>query len=413
MKNYLIYINWDGFGRYYFDQMPHRETRLPALTSLLADGTFFENARTGVPSITFPMQSSIVSGCYSQGTGNCDKFWDREKNEIRPLGRFNRAETIGEVLRRQNIPFVSIQQFALQGKGAEENNPAFLYIQPGGDFQTRFDALHSLLLEQRVQTDAGEFIWQELPQAIFAYMDDLDAVGHNPPRVGALTEEQRVAAVQKRLCAMDRALGKTIDILKKKGIYSRTYFLLTTDHGMISYRGPGKMPLLRRALEEMGCGRVEVKNLGPLDSRDFDVLLTSHDIQCQVYFKNQQADQEAIRQRLLQLPFVEQVLTRRELDARGVCAEYADMVVSPAEGFCFSAGPVLPGLHATHDSLHEKCQHIFAYLGGPGIRRGYRCTRPVHNIDFLPALCRRLQLPVMSSAAPSDDLADIFTEQGD
>ncbi len=410
MKQYLIYMNWDGFGRYYFDCMPDRETRLPTLTSLLSEGTFFENARTGIPSITFPMQSSIVSGCYSQGTGNCDKFWDRQANEIRPLGRFNRAETIGEVLRRQQIPFVSIQQFALQDKGAETNNPDFLYLQPGGDFQVRFQMLDQLLLEKRIQTDTGEIRFQQLPQAIFAYMDDLDTVGHNPPWVGALTEEQRVAAVHRRLCAMDQALARTIAILKQIGIYSRTYFLLTTDHGMISYRGPSKMPLLRRALEQMGCGRVEVKNTGSLKNREFDVLLTSHDIQCQVYFKNRQVDQQAIRRRLLELPFVEQVLTREQLDARGVCAEYADMVVSPVEGMCFSTGLVPPGLHATHDSLHPKCQWIFAYLGGPGIRCGYRSEIPVQNIDFLPALCRRLQLPIMGSAAPTQTLSDIFIE---
>ena len=282
MKQYLIYMNWDGFGRYYFDCMPDRETRLPTLTSLLSEGTFFENARTGIPSITFPMQSSIVSGCYSQGTGNCDKFWDRQANEIRPLGRINRAETIGEVLRRQQIPFVSIQQFALQDKGAETNNPDFLYLQPGGDFQVRFQMLDQLLLEKRIQTDTGEIRFQQLPQAIFAYMDDLDTVGHNPPWVGALTEEQRVAAVHRRLCAMGQALARTIAILKQIGIYSRTYFLLTTDHGMISYRGPSKMPLLRRALEQMGCGRVEVKNTGSLKNREFDGLLSSHDIQSQV-----------------------------------------------------------------------------------------------------------------------------------
>ena len=50
MKQYLIYMNWDGFGRYYFDCMPDRETRLPTLMSLLSEGTFFENARTGIPS---------------------------------------------------------------------------------------------------------------------------------------------------------------------------------------------------------------------------------------------------------------------------------------------------------------------------------------------------------------------------
>ncbi len=409
MKHRLLYINWDGFGRYYYDQMPNRAQRLPTLTSLMNEGTFFENAYTGIPSITFPMQSSIVCGCYSSKTKNCDKYWDRLKNEIIPLRRYNEAETIGDVLKAQKIPFVSIQQFALQDKGAGYGEKDSLYIQPNGDFEARFAVLNELLQNQRICTEKKTFYYKELPQAIFAYMDDLDAIGHNPPSVRASTEPKRVAAVQERLCKMDAALGRTIQILKDRGLWEDTYLLLTTDHGMISYKGASKMPQLARALRQMGCGKVVIRNQGPVQKEDFDVLLTSHDIQCQVYFNHAKQPQEMLKQQLLQLPFVEQVLTREELDVRGVCPEYADMVVSPVEGSYFgSAGITAPGLHATHDSLHEKCQKIFAYLSGPDVKRGHQTLQKVSNIDFLPELCRRCSIPVMRQASPGTALEDTF-----
>ena len=74
MGKHLLYINLDGFGKYYYDQMADRDA-LKGINRLKRMGCFFEQARTGIPSITYPMQSAIVSGCYSEMTGNCDKIW--------------------------------------------------------------------------------------------------------------------------------------------------------------------------------------------------------------------------------------------------------------------------------------------------------------------------------------------------
>jgi len=57
MENNLIYINLDGFGRYYFEAIDNKKERIPNIMSLISDGVFFEEAYTGCPSITFPMQS--------------------------------------------------------------------------------------------------------------------------------------------------------------------------------------------------------------------------------------------------------------------------------------------------------------------------------------------------------------------
>lgn len=396
MQNMLLYINWDGFGQYYFRQMPDREQTLPTLTGLMKEGVFFENAYTGIPSITYPMQCAIVSGCYSDGTGNCDKFWDREKNEIVLQRRFNRAKTIGEQLREKGIPFVSVQQFALQDKGAEYGEKNSLYVQPNGNFDRRFEVLNELLLSRRIRSGRRVFEYEKMPDVIFAYMDDLDAVGHNPPSVGARTEQKRIEMVQAQLCEMDRALGRTLDLLKKSGQYEHTYFLLTSDHGMLPFWGASKLPQLKKALRDAGCGRVVSQTAGPISKKNFDVLLTAHDIQCQVYFTKERDDQERIKAELLKLPFVEQVLTKEELRTRGVCEEYADMLVSPTEGNYFGTeGVPLLGLHASHDSLHEKCQKVFAFACGPGLKRGYNYKQSVSTIEFLPLLCRCMRLPVM------------------
>jgi len=134
MNNQFIYINLDGFAKYYFDLIDNKQQKLPAISKLIADGTFFENVSTGIPSITYPMQSSLVSGAYSDTTGNCYQYLDRESNNLVLCKRLNKAQTIGERLKEMHIPFVSIQQFALEEKGCTKEDNDYLYLQPGGDY---------------------------------------------------------------------------------------------------------------------------------------------------------------------------------------------------------------------------------------------------------------------------------------
>lgn len=402
MTGKLLYINLDGFGAYYL-QTPHAKERFPALHRLMDEGAVFENAYTGIPSITFPMQCAIVSGCYSAGTGNCDKYYDRAQNAIVPLRRYNRAQTVGELLRAQSIPFVSIQQFALEDKGARRDDPRALYVQPGGDYAVRFRLLLELLERGTLTLPEKTWRFEEAPRALFFYADDLDTVGHNPGGMAA-TEDERVANVRTRLEEIDRMLSNVLDVLAAQGDWT---LLLCTDHGMISCTGKSRIPDLADALRGFGLRDVVSHTLGPLPVPRFDALLTSHDIQCQVYFGRPGVDQEALKARLLGLPFVDRVLTRAELAAHGVCPQYADMLVSPVEGAHFSTQYAdLVTLHATHDSLHEKCRHVFAAISGPDVRRGLRVTRRVHNIDFLPALCGRLGIGRLRDAdcAPLDEI---------
>ena len=175
MGKHLLYINLDGFGKYYYDQMADRDA-LKGINRLKKMGCFFEQARTGIPSITYPMQSAIVSGCYSEMTGNCDKIWDRDKNQVVPLRRLNKAETIGEVLKKEDVTTVSIQQFTLENRGCRKDDPQHLYVQPGGDYRTRFSILERLITDREIETENGKITYEKLPEAIFLYVDDLDTI---------------------------------------------------------------------------------------------------------------------------------------------------------------------------------------------------------------------------------------------
>lgn len=397
----LLYMNFDGFGWYYYDTMPDREQNLPSLTRLIREGVLYERAWTGIPSITFPMQCAIVSGCYSNGTGNCDKSLDRERNEIVSHRRRNRAQTAAEALSGLPVNVVSIQQFALEDRGCRRGCRERLYVQPGGDYKTRFHVLQRLIQSNTISDGDREYRYDSLPEAIFFYADDLDAIGHNPPACYSDTEEERVKKVQQRLKEMDRELGITMALLEEVGLYDSTYVLLTTDHGMISYRGKSRAEELRQALLRFGFQNVVLCREGPVRGGEkADVILTSHDIQCQVYFTKPFERQEELAVYLQTLPFVDAVLTGGQLAGQGVCKEYADMLVSPAEGECFSMEEIPKGrLLAAHDSLHEKCRHIFALAKGPDLPAGMRERRMVYNIEFLPELFQWLSWPLPADSS--------------
>lgn len=390
-KKRLIYINLDGFGKYYYDQMSAGKEALPNIKKLVKRGVLFEQAYTGIPSITVPMQTGIVSGCYSDRTGNCDKYWDREANEIILTGRLNRAQTIGETLAEEGRTFVSIQQFALEGKGAVRGKRDRLYTEPGGDYRIRFSMLLKLIRENVIEDKGTVYEYPEFPEAVFLYIDDLDSVGHNPPWCYADSERKRVDNVCRVLEGIDEMLGEMFNSLEEKGLFDSMYLLLTTDHGMISYRGKSRLGDFICALEEWGF-RVAVCKEGKVEMKDYDILLTSHDIQCQMFLNEKSEDframkVEALKKCIIKLPYVETVMTAKELADRGVYRDYADLLISPAEGESFSLYPLdQEHLYATHDSLHKKCQHIFTAMAGPGIRSDYRENSLVYTKDLIPTL---------------------------
>lgn len=135
---YAIYINWDAFRRDYYDWANEPgQPGTPNLNYLMSRGTYFPNAHNGFPSITNPMQTSIVTGAWPATHGNLYKYYDASENIVIASGRHNDAETIAETASACGLTTASVQQFMLQGRGTSEEDPSHLYIQPGGRFEAR------------------------------------------------------------------------------------------------------------------------------------------------------------------------------------------------------------------------------------------------------------------------------------
>ena len=71
----LVYINIDGFSYSYLEQILRREEDGP-FQQLLTEGMLFTNLRSGLISITNPMQSAILCGAWSNRTHNFYQHYD-------------------------------------------------------------------------------------------------------------------------------------------------------------------------------------------------------------------------------------------------------------------------------------------------------------------------------------------------
>ena len=92
-EGYVVYINLDGFGRYYYDEAV-KLNKVPTLESIASEGVVFKNLKNYTPSITNPMQAMIVSGAPSNKTKNVYRYYDKKTNMVVQQARENAADTL-------------------------------------------------------------------------------------------------------------------------------------------------------------------------------------------------------------------------------------------------------------------------------------------------------------------------------
>lgn len=384
-KNYLLYINFDGFADFYYSD---EQWRFPALKALVDDSVRFSSCYSSIPSITVPMQTAIVTGCTSARTGNCYQYYDKRTEKVVKTGRHLEAETVAELYRKMGRTVLSIQQFAVENYGCTRDDKDHLYIQPEKDFSLRFD----ILCDYYENLKVPGFEFESYRDLVLFYIDDLDSDGHNHHAPFARDESERVEKARRKLELIDGRIAELISLLKRKGLYEKTTILLTADHGMVGFQGKSYRKRLRDDLSAL---------LGvDVSFSSGDVVIIGNTIQAQIYFNNGfSVDQNNLKNKLLSLDYVEKVLTKDELDALGIDPRYADLLVSPKEGYAFFSPDLSPSdiRFASHDSLSEKAQHVFALIHHPSLEPGLD-ERRVSIIDMIPTCLSLVGMPSLSDA---------------
>ena len=252
---HVIYINWDGFAKYYLDEFfATEEGRNSTLYKLKSEGVYFENLRNTFPSITNPVQNQILSGGTSLITGNVYRYYDKKTDNVIQQQRENNALILPQVTVGAGLSTVSVRMYLAEPylTSTDKNrlyvtedpsNPKVIARGKSGDHFDRMEQAIKMIKGEPVLVGGQTFVFEEMPRLTIIYADDLDAVGHNEnSHYGyslAKTEEERRKNIQTLLKEMDQKLGELIKAAKERGIYEKLTFFLTTDHGMSPYGSRG------------------------------------------------------------------------------------------------------------------------------------------------------------------------------
>lgn len=210
----LILVSIDGFRD---DYLTHHKT--PVIQAL-ADQGVSAAMRPSFPSLTFPNHYTLVTGLWPDHHGVVDNTMDDPA-----LGHFT--------LQKSEDPRWWDGGEPLWVTADKQGLKTATMFWPGSDRVVRgLRPDHWLLYNQAMPGEARVeqvLKWLDLPEDqrpsfVTLYFDIVDTEGH---RHGPSSRELDAA-----LAATDAAVGRLVDGLKARGLYTSTNLIVTADHGM-------------------------------------------------------------------------------------------------------------------------------------------------------------------------------------
>ena len=424
---YVIYINLDGFGKYYYDVAKERKL-VPTLQSILGEGAVFTNLKTLSPSITNPCQAMIISGASSSKTGNVYRYYDKVTNTVVQQARENNADTIYDSVIRNGVTAATIQHFPAESVFSTTSKNALYIKTPSGvvsNAMARFDQAIKLIKKETITNGSITTKLEEIPRFISIYCDDLDALGHNESAYDgfsiAKSESARVDNVVTRLSEIDAKLAELIQACKDAGIYDKTTFFLTTDHGMQGFGAESdswldsltnkysktKWPELKKKLASINSEYVfeyVAQNKSPKSTTT--VIGCGSGLQMPLTFtrSHTEAELQAIKTELLKEYYIADVLTRAELAKQGFwMGANVDLLVIPAERYHFHGRDNENNFYAVrgqHDTISENATVIYGAIWGNGIKNLGEFDAEYNNTSFGSTMAYMLGVDLKNANAP-------------
>ena len=424
---YVIYINLDGFGKYYYDVAKSRNL-VPTLQSILGEGAVFTNLKTLSPSITNPCQAMIISGASSSKTGNVYRYYDKTLNLVIQQARENNADTIYDSVIRNGVKAATIMHFPAESVFTLTNKNAQYIKTPSGvvsNAMARFDQAIKLIKQEQITNGTILTDIDEIPRFISIYCDDLDALGHNESAYDtfsvAKSESQRVDNVVARLAQIDAKLAELIQACKDAGIYDKTTFFLTTDHGMQGFGAETdswldvlsnkytktKWPELKEKLAEINSSYIfeyVAQNKSPKSTTT--VIGCGSGLQMPLTFKEShtEAQLQEIKKQLLEEYYIADVLTRTELAKLGFwMGANVDLLVIPAERYHFHGRDNQNNNYAVrgqHDTISDHATNIYGAIWGAGIKNLGEFDGQYYNTSFGSTMAYMLGVDLKNANAP-------------
>ncbi len=222
---------------------------LPALSALAENGVFCDNVKTVYPTLTYPIHTSLITGCYprTHGIGHNQPFQPDVAPEMRKwfwsLGDIQ-VKTLYQAAKEKKLDVASVLwPVSGMNRYVHRNFPEVLPL-PGENAalkMLRYGSpewiLHMEALYGRTRKsirqphldDYAALLCERLyasyrpPDALFVHLVDCDAMRH---QYGVDSEEAHVAMER-----LDTRVGRIIDAVRKAHLLEETLFCVVSDHG--------------------------------------------------------------------------------------------------------------------------------------------------------------------------------------
>ncbi|MBD7958685.1 alkaline phosphatase family protein [Microbacterium sp. Sa4CUA7] len=369
---HVVFIGLDGFDAAYLEEAP-----LPNLRQLVKRGSLTTSSGV-MTSITNPSWSSIATGAWPATHQNTAYWFDTQTGTARSQQRDLAVPTIAQSLRDQGATVMSSQWFILQNYGVTYGDPDGLYTQPGGTCERRADDAIAVLRGEPVDSGGQMITTNGIPDLIAVYCDTLDVLGH--------ADGADAAGMPAALAEVDAQIGRIVAAVKEAGIYGRTAFVITGDHGMGTFT-QGMQPELLDAVAAAGF-RAEMLTAGRAPRPDTDVVIVVGGVGSLHLIGDAAADPTAaarIDAAISALPNIAAVYDKSEQAELHMSPKYGELVIEPVAGWSLGATPGdAAGVHGTSRELE-----VPLVLAGSGVRPNAAPEAPRH-IDVAPTIAALL-----------------------
>ncbi len=372
---------------------------LPHLKELKERSLFCDGVQTVYPTITYPIHTSLLTGCYPEkhGIPHNQPFQPDTPPQLRKwfweIGQI-KAKTLHQAAHEKGLDVASVL-WPVTGKNPYTRRnfpevlplpgevPALKMLQYGTPLwilqteirhgkkrksiqQPHLDRYAALLCEQLYAS-------RKPPDVLTVHLVDLDSMRHQ----FGVESEEAISAMQR----LDENVGRIVSAVKKAGLYDETLFCIVSDHGQ---REAPRGVLLDALLKKhTGC-RAQTLGMGAYIFGE-DLAKARHYM-------------EENKERLCIDRFYEAEDIRK---MRG--PENVQLAVEAKDGCCF-----LNDWEETHGEhgfgLHYPEAKVFFLLAGPGVKKGE--VQEMHLVQIAPTLAKLMGLSLPD--AQGEALSDIW-----
>ena len=370
---------------------------LPALSALAAEGVFCDRVKTVYPTLTYPIHTSLLTGCYPNvhGIGHNQPFQPDTAPSMRKwywsLGDI-KAKTLHQAAWEKGMDTASIL-WPVSGKNrfVRRNFPEVLPL-PGESAVLKMISYASPLWILRMELKYGRtrksirqpdlddyaallceklYASRRPPDVLTVHLVDCDAMRH---AFGVDSPEAHHAMER-----LDGRVGRIVRAIEKAGLREETLICVVSDHGQ---QDAPKGVTLDAELKA-ACG-ARAQSLG-MGAYVFGDDLTAAWL---ALVRNQEKWGVA------------RILGAEELRSLGA-PEDVQLAVDAMPGHCFIDRPEeTRGEHGF--SLDCPQARTLLWLSGPGIRKGARIG-PMNLVDIAPTLAKALNLSLPGAQGKAAD----------